>query len=66
MNEKITAIILILIVISSMFILFSWFNQTSTELTEGQTEGESTDEILSEIDEALLVEDSEIEIGEMI
>ena len=66
MKEKITAIILLIIVLSSVFILFSWFNQTPTEVTEEQTEGESTEEILGEIDENLLGEDDEIEIGEMV
>ena len=66
MKEKIIAIILLLVVLSSVFILFSWFNQTPTEVTEEQTEGESTEEILDEIDGSLLGEDDEIEIGEMV
>ena len=66
MKEKITAIILLMVVLSSVLILFSLFNQTPTEVTEEQTEGESMEEVLSEIDGSLLGEDDEIEIGEMI
>ena len=39
---------------------------TPEEFIEEETEGETTEEILSEIDVALLVEDNYIEIGEMI
>ena len=66
MKEKITAIIILIVVLSSVLILFSWLNQTPIEVNEEQTEGESTEEILDEIDGSLLGEDDEIEIGEMV
>ena len=39
---------------------------TTEDVIEEETGGETTEEIISEIDTGLLEEDDEIEIGEMI
>ena len=66
MTKKITLIIVLISIILSIALLFNWFITTPDEFIEEETEGETTDEILSEIDATLLGEDDEIEIGEMI
>ena len=66
MTKKITLIIVLISIILSIALLFNWFITTPDEFIEEETEGETTDEILSEIDKALLGENNEIEIGEMI
>ena len=52
--------------IISFALLFNWFLSSPEEVIKGDTEGETTEEIISEIDTDLLGEDDEIEIGEMI
>jgi len=66
MTKKITLIIVLISIILSVALLFNWFMTTPEEFIKEETEGETTDEILSEIDETLLDEDNDIEIGEMI
>jgi len=66
MTKKIALIIILISIIFSVALLFNWFMTTPDELIEEETEGKTTEEILSEIDAALLGEDDEIEIGEMI
>ena len=59
MRKKIPVIVILLIVVSSVALLFNWFIETPIDVSEGET----TDEILSEVDGNLLGEDDEIEIG---
>lgn len=66
MKKAITLLLILLIVASSVVILFNWFKDTSTEVSEGETGGETTEELLNEVDGILLGEDDEVEIGEMI
>ena len=67
MMKKIISIIVLISIIISFTLLFNWFMTTPEEVIEGEeTEGEKTEEILSELDAGLLGEDDEIEIGEMI
>jgi len=66
MKKNITLIIVLISIILSIALLFNWFMTNPEEFIEEETEGETTDEILSEIDETLLDEDNDIEIGEMI
>ena len=66
MLKKITLIIVLISMILSVVLLVNWFNTNPEEFIEEEIEGESTEEILSEIDATLLGEDNEIEIGEMI
>ena len=64
--EKIISIIVLISIIISFALLFNWFMTTPEEVIEEETVGETTEEILSEIDAGLLGEEDEIEIGEMI
>ena len=66
MIKKIKLIIVITAIIISVALLFNWFMESPEEIIEEETEGNTTEEILSEIDSGLLGEDDEIEIGEMI
>ncbi len=66
MTRKITLIIVLISIILSIALLFNWFMTTPEEFIEEETEGETTDEILSEVDVTLLGEDNDIEIGEMV
>ena len=64
--KKIISIIVLISIIISFALLFNWFMTTPEEVIEEETVGETTEEILSEIDDSFLGEDDEIEIGEMI
>ncbi len=64
--KKILSIIVLISIIISFALLFNWFMTTPEEVIEGETDGETTEEIISEIDAGLLGEEDEIEIGEMI
>ena len=64
--KKILSIIVLVSIIISFALLFNWFMTTPEKVIEEETEGETTEEIISEIDVGLLGEDDEIEIGEMI
>ena len=66
MMKKILSIIVIISILISFALLFNWFLSSPEEVIKGDTEGETTEEIISEVDTDLLGEDDEIEIGEMI
>ena len=66
MMKKILSIIVLISIIISFALLFNWCMTTPEEVIEEDTEGETTEETLSELDAGLLGEDDEIEIGEMI
>ncbi|MEA3457240.1 MAG: hypothetical protein U9R21_01015 [Candidatus Thermoplasmatota archaeon] len=66
MTKKITLIIVLISIIISVALLSNWFMGAPEEVVEEETEGDTTEEILSEIDAGLLVEEDGIEIGEMI
>jgi len=64
--KKILSIIVLISIIISFALLFNWFMANPEEVIEEDTGGETTGEIISEIDAGLLGEDDGIEIGEMI
>ena len=66
MMKKIISIVVFISIIISFALLFNWLMTPPEEIIEEETEGETTEEILSEIDAGLLGENDEIEIGEMI
>jgi len=64
--KKIISIIVLVSIIISFALLINWLMTTPKEVIEEETVGETTEEILSEIDAGLLGDYDEIEIGEMI
>jgi regulatory protein YycI of two-component signal transduction system YycFG len=71
MNKKIISIFFLLVLSVSVLVTYIYFNQTNQTSAE-EKQGYSTtetitgDEITEEIDNSLLDEDGEIEIGEMV
>ncbi|MBN1860987.1 MAG: hypothetical protein JW840_05960 [Candidatus Thermoplasmatota archaeon] len=68
MNKKILSLLFILILLVSVTVSYAFFNQpASTNGYQTTTDGDVDEDILnSEIDSALLDEDEDIEIGDMI
>ena len=66
MNKKIIGLIFGLIIILSSVLIFSILIENLKEVGDGENQGDTTNDILDEIDENLLGEDDEIEIGEMV
>ena len=66
MNKKIIALFFVLIIIISSFLIFNSLTDDSEYDIDGETEDYTTDDFMDEIDEGLLGEDDEIEIGEMV
>ena len=66
MNKKIIGLIFGLIIIISSVLLFSILTEKPKQVGDEENQGDMTIDILQEIDESLLGEDGEIEIGEMV
>jgi len=66
MNKKIFGLIFGLIIIISSVLIFSILTENLKEVGDDENQGDTTNDILNEIDENLLGEDDEIEIGEMV
>jgi len=66
MNKKIIGLIFGLIIIISSVLLFSILTEKPKQVGDEENQGDMTIDILKEIDESLLGEDGEIEIGEMV
>ena len=66
MDKKIVALFFGLIVIISSALVFGFLMDSSEDVGDGETEDYTTDDIIDEIDDGLLGEDDEIEIGEMV
>ena len=66
MIKKFVLIIVVISIIISGFLLFNLYMSSSNDNLEVNSNGETPDEILNEIDVYLLGEDNEVEIGEMI
>ena len=66
MNNKILGLFVGLIIIFSSVLVISILTNDSEDESFNQNQDYSPDEIISEIDESLLDENGEIEIGEMI
>jgi hypothetical protein len=66
MNKKIIGIIFGLIIVISSVLLFSISTENPKQVGDEENQGDMTIDILNEIDESLLGEDDEIEIGEMV
>jgi len=68
MNKKTMSIFLLFIMLFSVILIYIYFNLSTTEEKQynGSNETISDEDILNEIDQIFLDEDSEIEIGEMV
>ncbi len=66
MNKKIIGLIFGLIIVISSVIMFSISTENPKQVDDEENQGDMTIDILNEIDESLLGEDDEIEIGEMV
>ena len=66
MNKKIIGLIFGVILIISSVLLFTIFTDTLIDISGDKNEEGTTSDILDEIDDNLLEEDDEIEIGEMV
>ena len=66
MNKKIIGLIFGIIIIISSVLIFSISTENLKEASDEENQGDTTNDVLNEIDENLLGEDDEIEIGEMV
>jgi predicted RND superfamily exporter protein len=66
MKKRIISLILILVIIISSISLFAINFDNSNKTSSKYDEDYSADDIIDEVDENLLGEDDELEIGEMI
>ena len=66
MNKKIIGLIFGAIIVISSVLIFSILTENSKQVDYEENQGDMTIDILNEIDESLLGEDDEIEIGEMV
>ena len=66
MNKKIIGLIFGLIIVISSVILLSIPTENPKQVGDEENQGDMTIDILNEIDESLLGEDDEIEIGEIV
>jgi hypothetical protein len=65
-NKNLAVLVSVLILMVSLMVVFNFSTETDTETV---IEGDNTvtdDDVIDEIDIALLEEDSEVDIGEMI
>lgn len=66
MNKKIIGLVFGLIIVISSVLLFSIPTENPKQVGDEENQDDMTIDILNEIDESLLGEDDEIEIGEMV
>jgi len=66
MNNKILGLIAAIIIIISSVLMIIVLTNDSDDTDISQNQDYSPDDMLSEVDESLLDEDGEVEIGEMI
>ncbi len=67
MKKKILALIFVLIIVFSVALTYNVYKGEMEKKDETDYSGEATsDDIIDEMDESLLGEDDEVEIGEMV
>jgi hypothetical protein len=68
MNKKIVTIIFLLLIVISLTLVYSYYNNSFTEESHYDGPIQTIDEnnVSEEIDDIFIEEDDEIEIGEMI
>jgi len=66
MKKILLAVISVLILLFSSVLIYHVFSEDAIEINQnGETE-DTTDNVMNEIDESLLNEDDELEIGEIV
>jgi uncharacterized protein YxeA len=67
MNKKILSIIFLLIIVISLTLVYTYYNDSTSEESSYDTPIQTIDEnnVSEEIDDLFIEEDDEIEIGEM-
>lgn len=60
------AIILVLLLLSSSILIYHVFSEDSMQVNQGDEKRDTADDVMNEIDESLILEDDEVEIGEMV
>jgi len=66
MKKMILTVIAVLILLFSSLLIYHVFSENSIEIDQGDETEDTVDNVMNEIDESLLNEDHEVEIGEMI
>lgn len=66
MKKILLAIISALIILLSSVLIYHVFSEDSIEIDQTDEKTDTTEDVMNEIDESILDEDEEIEIGEMI
>lgn len=67
MNKKIIAILFLLILFASIAVAYMYLSQESAEEQYGSSDKTVDDsDLASEVDDSLIGEDDEVEIGEMV
>jgi len=66
MKKILLTVISVLIILFSSVLVYHVFSEDSVKIDQGDQTKDTTDDIMSEIDESLLEEDEEVEIGEMV
>lgn len=67
MKKKVLAIIFVLIIVFSIALVYNLYTDESGKEDEtGYFDGVTSDDVMSEIEDSLLDEDDDVEIGEMI
>ena len=66
MKKMLLAIISILIVLFSSVLIYNSFSEDSIEINQTDEKLDTTEGVMNEIDESLLAEDDEVDIGEMV
>lgn len=67
MKKKVLAIIFVLITVFSIALVYNVYtDESSKEDTTGYFDGVTSDDVMNEINDSLLDEDDDVEIGEMI
>ena len=66
MKKMILAVIAVLILLFSSLLIYHIFSENAIEIDQGDETENTVDNVMNEVNESLLNEDNEVEIGEMI
>jgi len=64
--KKILAVLFVLIIVFSAALIYNVYTDESGKEETGYSNGVTSDDVMSEIDDSLLDEDDTVEIGEMV
>lgn len=66
MKKMILAVIAVLILLFSSLLIYHVFSENSIEINQSDETEDTVDNVMNEVNESLLNEDDEVEIGEII